>query len=336
MAGDVRERLLHDPLELAARGRVQLADVLDGEVERGAALLRPAARERGDRLRQRQRLAAVRAQPDDDLARLARRLAGVLREPARLQRRALGVALDPARQRQRREPDPRHRLGQRVVHLAREPRPLLLAREPALLRGELLLGLGLAVEQPPRRRAGGRGDEEQRGLRHELLERVGPRAGLAVHDPEVDGGEQRARQRGAGAAVEQAAEQRRGLRVVDERAVDAGQQQDHRGQHELAREPRGMAHEAWPDPRPEPQRHERRRARRHDRADRRGALVLVGEREQRHEQDARAHADDQLAGRLEPAAGAVGTALADAVGHRRLSPGARSRGRPTRGRASSG
>ena len=62
---------------------------------------------------QRQRLAGVRPQPDDDLARLAGRLARVLRQLARLAGGALGIALDPARERQRREPDARHRLRER-------------------------------------------------------------------------------------------------------------------------------------------------------------------------------------------------------------------------------
>ena len=65
------------------------------------------------------------------------------------------VALDPARERERREPDPRDGLGQRVVHVARQPRALGLGgRQVALLRGQPRLGLGLAVEQPrarPRR-----------------------------------------------------------------------------------------------------------------------------------------------------------------------------------------
>ena len=127
VALDVAQRLAQDPLQLA-RG--------DGVAARPRPRSRASSRTplRGrPALRlgpQRHRAAAARrpsssvAQARDDLARLARRLARVLGEPPRLGRRALRVALDPARERERGEADARDGLGQRVVHVAREPRAL--------------------------------------------------------------------------------------------------------------------------------------------------------------------------------------------------------------------
>ena len=83
----------------------------------------------------------------------------------------LRVALDLARERERREADARDGLGQRVVHVARQPRALRLGRHLALLRGEPGLGGGLAVQQPARARAGRRDDQVQRGLAEVGLER---------------------------------------------------------------------------------------------------------------------------------------------------------------------
>ncbi len=268
-----------------------------------------------DRQRQR-RVAIVRAQARDDLARLAGRLARVLREPARLLRRPLRVALDLARERERREPDPRDGLGQRVVHVARQPRALRLGRQVALLRRQPGLGGRLAVQQPARARAGRRDDQVQGGLAEVGLERGGDLLDPGAHrdHPVVDGDEDRREQRRAGPAVQQAAEQRGGERVVEERALRARQHEDHRRQHQLGREVARMAHEHGPDAVPEAQRHERGQPGGDDRQRGQAQLRVVlaaDERDQRHEQQARADRDDQLAGGLQPAAGAALAALAD-------------------------
>ena len=245
VALDVAQRLAQDPLELALGHGMQLADLLDRQRHPHAARRAPGPRLRLKGGRQRQLLARVGAQPDDDLARLARRLAGVLGQLARLDRRRRRVALDVAREPERREAHAGDGLGQRVVHVARQPRALGL-------RGELGLGLGLAVEQAAQPRARRRDQRVQR-RQHEA------RRPVVAHgdDPRVDADQHHREQPRAGPAVDEAAEQRAAERVVEERAVDARQQQDQRRQHELAREVARVAHERRPDAVPVAQRDER-------------------------------------------------------------------------------
>ena len=322
VALDVAERLAQDPLELARGNRVQLADFLDHQRHLHAARLAPAPRLGLQRGRQRQLLARVGAQPDDDLARLARRLPRVVGEPPRLVGGALRVALDPARERERREAHARHRLGQRVVHVARQPRALRLG-------GELGLGLGLAVQQPAQRRARA-GDQRVEGRHHE-------RRRLLVADrpdPEVDADQHHREQPGARPAVDQPAEQRGTERVVEERRVDAGHQQDQRGQHELARQVARVAHQHRADAVPVAQRDRGRDGGDEDRRGRQRAVaVLAPQGDDGDQQDPGAEREDALAGRLEPAARSPLATREDPISHPRGPPsrGCRCRGSSRRG-----
>ena len=324
VAVDVAERLAQDPLELALGDRVQLADLLDRQRDLDPGAGAPAPRLGLQRRCERELLAGVGAQPDDDLARLAGGLACVLGQPPRLLGGARRVALDPARERERREAHARHGLGQRVVHVAGEPRALGLA-------GELRLRLGLAVEQAAQPRPRG-GDQRIEGREHE-------RGGAVVahrDHPEVDADQHRREQRGARPAVDQPAQQRRAERVVEERRVHARQQQDQRGEDELGRQVAGVADQRRPDAIPVAQR-DRGGDRGDDDGRRRHELVAVAvlppQRDDRDQQDPGAEREDPLAGRLQPAARAPLAARADPLSHPRGPPsrGCRCRGSSRRG-----
>ena len=244
-----------------ARRRVQLADVLDREVELDAGLARPALRLRG----------AARAG-----AAATRRVSA--RRPTMISRawRVAWRASSASRRASTAAPSGSRSIRRESASAAKPIPETVLASESCMSRasrarsasaaswrscvGQLGLGLRLAVEQPrapprrPPRRAGtapaGRGRSGTC---------PGPCSSSSCERPVVDADEHQARRRAAGPAVEQAAEQRGRERVVEERALDAGQQQDHGRQHELGGEVGGMAHERRADAVPVAQRHERGR-----------------------------------------------------------------------------
>ena len=136
VALDVGQRLLEDPAQLAQRERRQRADVVERAADARAGALPPARGLGADRGRQRQlgvvapaqAATAARAPPGPRCARPRRACARPPRRPAGRR--------DAARERERGEADAVHGLGQRVVHVAREPLALGLRGERALLVGE--------------------------------------------------------------------------------------------------------------------------------------------------------------------------------------------------------
>ena len=310
VALDVGQRLLEDPPQLAQDQRRERPDVVERAAHPGPGALAPAGGLGADRGRQRELGVVASAQPGQQLARLLGRRAGVRRQLAGVLHRARRVDLDPTRQRQRGEPDPVHGLGQRVVHVAREPLTLGLGGHRALLLGQRILGLGLAVEQAPRPRAGDGHDRVQRRQHDQRAEvdqrRVELRAD--VDRVRVADDQHHAEQRRARVAVDEPSEQRGPERVEEERAVDAGQYEDQHRQHELAREIGRVADERRPDLVPAQHRVQRRGGGDDDRRRDQLPMLLLAERQQRHDQDAHADVEDQPAGTGQPAARAVGAA----------------------------
>ena len=261
VALDVGERLLEDPAQLAQRQRRQRPDV----VERAADARSP--------VRSPQRAASERiavgsgssasSRPRRPLSSSRASCAAVRASAASLSASStapVGVDLDPARERERREADAVHGLGQRVVHVAREPLALGLRGQHPLLLAERGLGLGLAVQQPPRAGAGDgddriqrrqhdeRAEVDQRGVeRRAQVDRVARRRSTSITENSA----------APGIAVDEPAEQRRAEREEEERAVDAGQEQDQRRQHELAGEVGRVADDRRADPVPAQDRDQR-------------------------------------------------------------------------------
>ena len=291
--------------------------------------------------RQRQRAAFVGAQARDDLARLARRLAGVLGEPrAPPRRRAAGSRSIIARERRA----PRTRCPETV--LASESCMSRASRErspsAAIWRSCAAIRASASAwrSSSPRARGARRGDDH---VQRRLAE-VGLEGGLAALDPVahgdrpvVDADQQRREHDRARPAVQQTAEQRGGERVVEERALRC---RSARGSPSPApaRPPSrpGWRHEHRPDPVPVAQRDERRDARRDQRERRRREVLAARQRDHGDQQQPGADRDDQLAGRT-PASrpsrrGRAPGSPACRAGSLQdaRSPAVRSRGRSTR------
>ena len=92
-----------------------------------------------------------------------------------------------------------------------------------------------------------------------------------------------------------------------------GQDEDQRRQHELPGQVGRVAHQHRADLLPAQDRHERRDAGDQDRRDHQPAVLLLAEREEGDQQDARADVENQPAGAGEPAARAIGATTLEAL-----------------------
>ena len=163
VALDVGQRLLEDPAQLAQDQRRQRADVVERAADPGPGALAPARGLGADRGRQRQLGVVAAAQPADSSSRAScaavRASAASLRASSTAPGGSTSIRRDSA---SAAKPMPCTVLASESCMSRASRSRSACAAMRALLLGQRVLGLGLAVEQAPRARPGDGDDRVQR------------------------------------------------------------------------------------------------------------------------------------------------------------------------------